>query len=93
MSTNPLRNHKKFLSILKKLLKSIVDSKKTNFGLLGLYLDFRGKVGVAGNSKKRHFLINYGQTSSSFRFIKVNRSKGLVYTNTGVLGVTMELFY
>jgi hypothetical protein len=93
MTLSPLRNHKKFLFFLRKIVSFLVDSKDNNFGLRGVYLDFRGKVGVAGNSKKRHFLIKCGKTSSSNRLIKVHRNKGLVYTNTGVLGVIIEYFY
>jgi hypothetical protein len=61
--------------------------------LKGFIFDIRGKVGVTGDSKKRHTLISWGQTSFSRKDLKFSLKKGLVYTKTGVMGVTIIIVF
>lgn len=82
------KNHKKFLNFFKILIQKYYYyfSKELNFK--GFFFDIRGKVGVTGNAKKRHFFIKAGNFSFSKKSLKLNIFKNLVRTKTGVLGLT-----
>jgi hypothetical protein len=55
----PYKNVKKFLYFLKIILKKqILPKFRKFFKLRGFIFDIRGKVGVTGDSKKRHTLIS-----------------------------------
>ena len=59
----------------------------------GFFFDIRGKVGVTGNSKKRHTFIKIGKLSKSTKKIKIDFNQNLVRTPSGVLGLTYILSY
>jgi hypothetical protein len=59
----------------------------------GFFFDIRGKVGVTGNSKKRHFFFRIGKTNISKRVFKIDHQQRVVRTATGSLGITMILSY
>jgi hypothetical protein len=59
----------------------------------GFFFDIRGKVGVSGNSKKRHTSIKYKCYGFSKVKLKADQVKFLVRTNTGVLGSTLIITY
>ena len=61
--------------------------------LQGFYFDIRGKVGVAGNSKKRHFLIKEGETSLTKKSLSMKTEFIKIITFTGVLGITLKIFF
>jgi hypothetical protein len=63
------------------------------FKLRGFFFDIRGKVGVAGNSKKRHFFFRIGKINLSKKVCRVDYQQNVVNTSFGVLGVTMVLSY
>jgi len=93
MTRLKLKKHKKFIKFFKKTLY-----KNESFFLVankvkGFKFDIRGKVGVSGNAKKRHTSFYFGNTSFSTKKLRLDYSQGLVYTDTGVLGVTMILSY
>jgi hypothetical protein len=88
-----IRKHRKFIKIFKMLF-----SKYKSFFLRlnkvkGVKLDIRGKLGVKGNAKKRHLSFNVNTTSFSKKKNRLDYRQGLVYTETGVLGVTLILTY
>lgn len=88
-----LRNHKKFLRVLKLLLVRYYNFFFRNTNVLGFFFDIRGKVGVAGNAKKRHVSIFSGLYSSTNKNLKINSVQSNVKTTTGLLGVTFCLFF
>ena len=89
MTRLPINKHKRVVKLLRIFLtryrRFFVDFLK----IRGIKFDIRGKVGVAGNSKKRHYLFSTGDTSFSQKKHRLEYKQGLVYTNTGVLGVTL----
>lgn len=93
MSKLAINKHKRFVRLLKVLLHKysnfFLDSNKVT----GFKFDIRGKLGVTGNSKKRHTSFSLGRTSFSRKNLRVDYQQGLVYTDTGVLGVTMIISY
>ena len=90
----PYKNLKGFLYFLKILLKKhLLPKFKKMFALKGFIFDIRGKVGVTGDAKKRHTLISWGQSSFSEKNLKLSLKQGLVFTKTGVMGVTVIIIF
>lgn len=52
----------------------------------GLKIKLKGKISVAGNSRKRSILYRVGKTSYSEVALKVSQHKTTVNTFTGVMG-------
>jgi hypothetical protein len=85
---------KGFLAFLKSILILHILPYATNIcGIRGFVFDIRGKVGVTGDAKKRHTKISWGQTSFTNKNLKLSLKQGLVYTRTGVMGVTVIIFF
>jgi hypothetical protein len=87
------KKHRKFVKLLKFLL-----FKYRRFFLFfnkvkGVRFDIRGKLGVRGNAKKRHLAFNIRKNSFSQKKHRLEYKQGLVYTDTGVLGVTLIMAF
>lgn len=90
----PYKDVKGFLYFLKVFLKkNLLPNFKRFFSVKGFIFDIRGKVGVTGDAKKRHTLISWGQSSFSEKNLKLALKQGLVYTRTGVMGVTVIIIF
>jgi ribosomal protein S3 len=87
------KNHKKFLSTLKFIIRKYSHTLIYNNNVKGFFFDIRGKVGVAGNAKKRHFSFNEGQYSKTTKNSKFDYQHTIIRTFTGALGVTFILYY
>jgi|TARA_B110001450_G_scaffold193287_1_gene181521 ribosomal protein S3 len=59
----------------------------------GFKVKLKGKISAAGNSRKRSILYRVGQTSHSTLDLKVLTEIDTVVTFTGVMGLTVSLFY
>jgi hypothetical protein len=59
----------------------------------GFFFDIRGKVGVTGNSKKRHFFFKMGELNKSTKIKKINFNQSVVRTPSGALGLTFLINY
>jgi len=62
-------------------------------GVKGFKVKLKGKISVAGNSRKRSILFRLGKTSHSTTNLKVIHHISLVNTFTGVMGLQTWLFY
>lgn len=93
MTKMTINKHKRFTRLIKILLQKYGDVFLEANNVLGFKFGIRGKLGVAGNSKKRHMDFSFGKSSFSRKSLRVDYQQGLVYTDTGVLGVTMVLAY
>ena len=60
---------------------------------LGYNLFFKGKLGRKGSVKKSVFFYKYGRVSNSNKSLRLNYRKFLIYTETGVVGCGINLFY
>lgn len=85
--------HKKFLYFLKLIINHLFPIFQKFYGAKGFYMDTRGKVSVAGDAKKRHYAIKVGAYSFSKINCKMEYSKDVVRTMTGVLGLTLIITY
>ena len=89
----PLLRHKQFLSFFKNLVVNNIFIHFPFFFVKGFFLDVRGKVGVAGNSKKRHFCFTVGSLKHSTKNFRLEYKHDIVRTVTGCLGITMFFCY
>lgn len=90
----PYKDTKGFLYFLKVLMKkNVLPYCEKLKQIKGFVFDIRGKVGVTGDAKKRHTLISWGQSSFSRKDLKMSLKQGLVYTRTGVMGVTVIMLF
>jgi len=62
-------------------------------GVKGFKIKLKGKISVAGNSRKRTILYRIGKTSHSTIDLKVVHEKIIISTFTGVMGFQIWLFY
>jgi len=85
--------HKNFLFLCNKFFRQFFGVFKLYFGIKGLKIDFRGKVSVSGNAKKRHFLIHFGKVSFSKKMNRVSYAHNTISTKTGVCGLEVILVY
>ena len=83
------KKHRKFIKIFKALVIRYKRFFLVSNKLRGIRFDIRGKLGVKGNAKKRHLAFNVNTTSFSKKKHRLEYKQGLVYTDTGVLGVTL----
>jgi len=62
-------------------------------GVKGLKIKLKGKISVAGNSRKRTILYRIGKTSNSEVSLKTDYTKTNIHTFTGVMGFHVWIFY
>lgn len=86
-------NHKKFISSFKQIIINNSDFFIKNNDISGFFFDIRGKVGVTGDAKKRHFSFYVGDFSKTVKKYKFDYQFDIVRTYTGALGITMYLSY
>jgi hypothetical protein len=89
----PYKNFRKFLSFLRFVFTKVFTKLIAFLGCRGFYFDVRGKVGVAGNAKKRHFSFFYKKYSLSNKNLKINFFQKQLKTYTGALGFTFFLTF
>ena len=87
------KKHKKMVHLLYSFLKKHHEFffKKTK--VLGVFFSISGKIGVSGNSKKRHIYLSYGRHSSSNKKLRINNSSSQVRTKTGAMGINFSVFF
>lgn len=93
MENLPLKMHRKFLNLIKMAVTKYFKFLIFKLKIFGLFLNVRGKIGVTGDAKKRTYNISYGKWGYNNKFLKLNLRKSLVFTETGVLGITFCLFF
>lgn len=88
-----IKLHKKIFLGLKKLIKDLFKPIFNHLGLLGLFFNIKGKIGVSGNAKKRRYFFFFGKHSITTRTIRIDHKFVSVWTFTGALGFTFYLFF
>lgn len=87
-----LRKHKKIVKIIQSTLQKYEFFFKLT-GVTGFYFDIRGKLGVSGNAKKRHYAFSVGLISSTQKSLKLKFCQTTIRTDTGVMGVNFLISY
>lgn len=78
---------------LKYLLNNYFLYFLQELGIKGLKIKLKGKISVAGNSRKRTILYRLGKTSHGESKLKVVHTMDTIVTFTGVMGFQIWLFY
>lgn len=65
-----IKLHKKLLLGLKKTIRYFFCKNFIFFGLRGIFLNIKGKLGVSGNAKKRRYFFYFGNHSLTKKTIK-----------------------
>lgn len=85
--------HKKFITFFQNFMNKHYNVFSAVFGINGFFFDIRGKVGVTGNSKKRHHFFKVGTLNRSTKYKKINFKQSVVRTPSGALGLTFIINY
>ncbi len=91
-STHFKKHRSYFLFFFKILNKYILPNFKL-LNLKGVTLSFKGKLGKGGNARKKIMMYKKGKHSLSNKMIKINSNKWDVWTKTGTVGCSFQLFY
>lgn len=85
--------HKMFLLFFfKYILRDFVPLFK-RFGIRGFFISVRGKIGVAGNARKRRIFLNINETSRFNLNFRLYSYKNIFNTIAGALGFQLWVFY
>ena len=93
MEFTHFKSHKKFIFFFQNFINKFYKLLFSTFRIKGFFFDIRGKVGVTGNSKKRHFFFKAGVLNKSTKKRKINFKQSIVRTPSGALGLTFILNY
>ncbi len=63
------------------------------FKIKGMYISFRGKIGQVGSVRKKALVLRQGITSFANIGLKLSFSSSVVRTGTGVIGVSVGIYY
>jgi hypothetical protein len=85
--------YKILIRYLKFILWEFFLPRFKELGVLGVKLKFKGKVGVAGNSRSRSYSYRVGQTKQSTLNIKTGYNFTYLHTFTGVIGCHVWLYF
>lgn len=67
-----IKMHKKLFLGLRKLLKDFFKPIFGFLGVLGIFFNVKGKIGVSGSAKKRRYYFYFGRHSITSRFVKMD---------------------
>lgn len=87
------KNHKRFVMFFQNFINKNSGVFINTLGIKGFFFDIRGKVGVTGSSKKRHFFVKFGRLNKSSKNQKIDFNQNLVRSYSGVMGVTYIICY
>ena len=67
-----LKLHKKVFLGLRKLIKDLFKPLFLYLGVLGIFFNIKGKIGVSGSAKKRRYFFFFGKHSITTKTLKVD---------------------
>ena len=93
MSILFFRRHWQFLGFLKLTLLYVFKILSQSFGIKGIFITFRGKIGQVGSVRKKAYFLRQGVHTLSNLSLKSSFNSSIVKTDTGAIGVSVYLFY
>ena len=87
------RRHWQFLGFLKMTLLYVFKILEHHFGLKGIFITFRGKIGQVGSVRKKVYFLQQGTHALSNLSLKSSFNTSVTKTDTGAIGVSVYLFY
>lgn len=88
-----IKLHKKLFLGLRKIIKDFFKPLFSFLGVLGVFFNIKGKIGVSGSAKKRRYYFYFGKHSITSRFVKMDLKFSPVWTFTGTLGFSFLIFF
>jgi len=93
VSLAKIKLHKKLFFSLKKILRKIFKPLFKFLGVLGVFFNVKGKIGVSGNAKKRRHYFFLGEHKTTTRTMKLDYKFTTITTFTGTLGIIFIIFF
>ena len=87
------KQHRVYFLFFCKVLNKYVLPNFRILQIKGITLKFKGKLGRGGTARKKTIFYHKGQYSLSNKFLSLNRNKWDVWTKTGTVGCTFQIFY
>lgn len=87
------KRHRRYILFFFKIIKRFVVPNFKTLQVCGLTMEFRGKVGRGGNSRKRVVFLRKGYYSLSNKMLCLQKNSWDVWTKTGSVGCSFQLFY
>jgi len=87
------RKHWRFLTFFKQSLEFMFKKLLQSFNIKGMLVSFRGKIGQVGSVRKKAFVLRCGTSSFTNINLKLSFSSSVVCTDTGVIGVSVGVYY
>ena len=72
LEKSSIKFHKKLFLGLRKLIKDFFKPLFTFLGVLGVFFNIKGKIGVSGSAKKRRYYFYFGKHSITSRSVKMD---------------------
>lgn len=93
LSNIPLKQHRRYFRVFNKFFFNIYNEVYKSKKILGYQLYFKGKLGRKGSVKKSIIRFKVGKTSYTNKNLRLNYFKYLIFTETGVVGAYLALFF
>lgn len=93
LQKTPLRSHKRKFYTIGSILDVFYNALTDRSRLLGYKVYFAGKLGRKGSVKKSTIYLIRGRISFSSKNLRFSSKNFLVFTETGVVGCYLSLFY
>lgn len=87
------KKHRAYFLFFFKILNLYIVPNFTTLKTKGITIKFKGKLGRGGNSRKKTTFYHKGYYSLSNKFLSLNQHKWNVWTRTGAVGCTLQIFY
>jgi hypothetical protein len=92
-NTIVFQDHKKFLTNLYSILEDHGNFFTGCLNINGFFFSINGKVGIAGNGKKKGSFTKFGRLEKSTKFSKIEHKQIVIKTYYGSYGINMFLSY
>lgn len=87
------KRHKSYFLFFLKILRRFITPNLQILGIKGITLKFKGKLGRGGNARKKTMFYGRGCYSLSNKLLCLNKNSWDVWTKTGTVGCTFQIFY
>ena len=87
------KKHRTYFLFFLKILNIYIVPNFIELKIRGITVKFKGKLAKGGNSRKKTFFYHKGYYSLSNKFLSLNQHKWNVWTKTGAVGCTLQIFY
>ena len=87
------KQHRAYFLFFFSILDMYIEPFFHDLQIKGITLVFRGKLGRGGNSRKQTLFYKQGLYSLSNKKLSMERNKWDIWTKTGAVGCTMQIFY